>query len=122
MNIRVISVLLILLLESGCAWSAVSDYQRARQRYEEKRIEAVMLNNQLMGASQEAVREVLGNPVEKKQDSYPYLADPNCTGSKCQKEWADEVWFYEFTYKNEFGRHVYSVNVYFVNGKVVQII
>lgn len=119
-NMRLIIVLLI-LLSNSCAWSNVSDYQRAKQRYEEKRMEGARLNEQLLGADYATVKQLLGNPVEKSKEPFPYLADPNCTGSKCEKKWTDEIWFYEFTYKDKSGKHVYSVNVYFVDGKVVQV-
>lgn len=114
-------IILFILFSSSCAWSEVFDYQRAKQRYEEKKFEATKLNNQLSGADQNMVRQVLGKPIEIRKESFPYLADSSCTGSECEKKWADEIWFYEFAYKNKSGKHVYSINVYFIGGRVVQI-
>ena len=117
---RLIIVLLI-LFSNSCAWSDVSSYQHAKYRYEEKKLEAAELNGQLLGFGKEAVEKVLGKPRRIIREPSPYLADQNCTGSKCEKKWADEVWFYERLYKDESGRYVYSINVYFAEGKVVQI-
>jgi hypothetical protein len=114
-------LLLFLLSSFSCAAADVTDFQRAKQRYEEKKFEATRLNDELLGADQKSVKQVLGTPVEKRKESFPYLADSNCTGSKCEKKWADEIWFYEFMYKDKSGKHIYSINVYFVNGRVVQI-
>lgn len=119
---KTVLILLGLLLNSSCAWSGMSDYQKARQRYEGKKIQAATLDAQLFGLDRDDVVQVLGNPGEKRNKPYPYFVNSNCTKLGCEEKWADEIWFYEFFYKDQTGRHIYSINVYFINGKVVRII
>ena len=116
-----LAIILLILFSNSCASSEISDYQRAKQRYEEHKIESASLNERLMGADQNSVKQFLGKPAEIKKEPSPYLADLNCTGSKCEKKWSDEIWFYERTYRDKSGKHVYSIYVYFVKGKVVHI-
>ena len=88
---------------------------------EEMRGRSAYLDKKFLGADKNAILEFFGKPRNKSIEPYPYLVNPNCSEKNCEKEYSDEIWFYEFKKKAVGGWEFYSVYVYFKDGKVVRV-
>lgn len=103
-----LSLIFLLVLNSGCSWLALLDTYYSPHEYEcDKKLEAILdsetekLNQRLSGLSKDEVISILGKPKRILSDS---------------------AWTYLFQNKlPSCGRYEYSMVIYFYNNKVIKV-
>jgi len=114
-------IFFILLLNIGCAFANVNDYQRAKNENDLLVFKSKLLDTKYVGFTKEDFISDFGQPESVMIDEYPYSLDVDCLASDCATGIADELLTFTFVKKEGIRSIYYSVYAYVESGIIVRI-